>query len=183
MPTPIIPSPLVAALDQCAHHLTGALNALNVGPSDERWTILADARAAIASATAPSGPQHENQRALTFKQFQATGSAVDDVDPERLWSDEPLPGRLYVGGLYIERSPEGYHLTIANWSSGISGNLEGLEHALYEFAISEGVIEPPTTEAELLAALRGLMEYVGGWDSPAGHPCRVAADLLARLEA
>ena len=33
---------------------------------------------------------------------------------------------------------------------------------------------------DLLAALRGLMEYTGGWDSPADHPCGIARDALTK---
>ena len=33
---------------------------------------------------------------------------------------------------------------------------------------------------DLLAALDGLMQYVGGWDAPEGHPCAVAVKALAK---
>lgn len=36
---------------------------------------------------------------------------------------------------------------------------------------------------ELLNALQGLMNYVGGWDSPADHPCGIARDLIAKAQA
>lgn len=33
---------------------------------------------------------------------------------------------------------------------------------------------------DLLAALRGLMEYTGGWDRPPDHPCGIARDVLMK---
>lgn len=33
---------------------------------------------------------------------------------------------------------------------------------------------------DLLAALRGLMEYVGGWDAAADHPCGKARAAIAK---
>lgn len=35
---------------------------------------------------------------------------------------------------------------------------------------------------ELLATLRDLMGYVGGWDEPASHPCGKAAQVLKKYE-
>jgi hypothetical protein len=35
---------------------------------------------------------------------------------------------------------------------------------------------------ELLAALRELMGYVGGWDEPPSHPCGQAAQVLKKYE-
>jgi hypothetical protein len=36
---------------------------------------------------------------------------------------------------------------------------------------------------ELLAALRGLMEYVGGWDAAPDHPCGIARAAIAKVQA
>jgi hypothetical protein len=33
---------------------------------------------------------------------------------------------------------------------------------------------------ELLAALRGLMQYVGGWDESGDHPCAIARAAIAK---
>jgi hypothetical protein len=33
---------------------------------------------------------------------------------------------------------------------------------------------------EMLDALRSLMEYVGGWDAAADHPCGKARDAIAK---
>ena len=33
---------------------------------------------------------------------------------------------------------------------------------------------------EILIALRELMEYTGGWDSPSDHPCGIARDALTK---
>lgn len=33
---------------------------------------------------------------------------------------------------------------------------------------------------ELLSALRQLMEYTGGWNSPPDHPCGIARDALTK---
>lgn len=30
-------------------------------------------------------------------------------------------------------------------------------------------------------ALEALMQYTGGWDAPAGHPCRTAREVLEML--
>jgi hypothetical protein len=124
---------------------------------------------------------------MNFKAFQATGRDVDDLRAfdevlAQLGEDrtEPMPGRLYLGALYIEGNAGAYCLTVGNFSEA-GTDLAAMERALFDFAITEGYAEGPTTEEELIEALRGLMEYVGGWDSPAGHPCRVAADLLARV--
>jgi len=35
--------------------------------------------------------------------------------------------------------------------------------------------------AALLEALRGLMDYVGGWDAPDAHPCGIARDTLRKV--
>jgi hypothetical protein len=36
------------------------------------------------------------------------------------------------------------------------------------------------TAPELLDALQGLMEYVGGWDAAADHPCGKARDAITK---
>jgi hypothetical protein len=36
------------------------------------------------------------------------------------------------------------------------------------------------TAPELLDALQGLMEYVGGWDAAADHPCGKARDAIQK---
>jgi hypothetical protein len=133
---------------------------------------------------------------MKFSEFQATGRDVPDLrafphiaaqlglDLEGV--DSPIPGRVYLdNGLFIQRETfsDGevhWFVTISNGGSE-SLHLVDCERELYEFAVSEGYIEGPTTEEELIEALQGLLNYVGGWDAPAGHPCRVAADLLARL--
>lgn len=33
-----------------------------------------------------------------------------------------------------------------------------------------------------VAALRALMEYVGGWDAPKDHPCAIATRVLAIVD-
>lgn len=125
---------------------------------------------------------------MNFKEFQATGKDVPDLRAfdevlAQLGEDraEPMPGRLYVGALYIEGTVGAYCLTIGNHTEA-GAQLTLMERALYDFAITEGYIDGPTTEEELIEALRGLCDYVGGSDAPAGHPCRVAHDLLSRLE-
>lgn len=128
---------------------------------------------------------------MNFTEFQATGRDVADLRVIESIADgfdgcdKAMAGRLYHGDLYIESNADGsFFLTVGSVSHASSTGgltLEALERELYEFAISEGYIEGPSTEQELIDALQGLMNYVGGWDSPAGHPCRVAADLLARL--
>ncbi len=35
---------------------------------------------------------------------------------------------------------------------------------------------------ELLAALEGLMNYVGGWDEKPTHPCGIARDAIAKAK-
>lgn len=128
---------------------------------------------------------------MNFSQFQATGRDVADLrEYDEVLAqlgedrDAPMPGRLYLGALYIELGVENdapvYHLTIGNRST-MSADLAALERELFDFAVSEGYIDGPTTEEELIDALQGLMNYVGGWDAAAGHPCRIAADLLARI--
>ena len=128
---------------------------------------------------------------MKFSEFQATGRDVPDIRIVRsiyaaiASDDKPLPGRIYVDDLYIESDVftdgvQRYFLTIGN-SSEASTDLPKLERQLFDFAVSEGYIDGPTTEEELIDALQGLMNYIGGWDAPEGHPCRVAADLLARL--
>lgn len=37
--------------------------------------------------------------------------------------------------------------------------------------------------SHLVDALRGLMNYAGGWDAPTGHPCATARDALAAYDA
>lgn len=123
---------------------------------------------------------------MTFTEFQASGRdvadlrAFDHIAAQFEDSGKPVPGRVYVDGLYIEGTAGAYCLTIGN-SSEAGANLAAMERALFDFAVTEGYVDGPTTEQELVEALQGLMQYVGGWDAPAGHPCRVAADLLARI--
>lgn len=33
-----------------------------------------------------------------------------------------------------------------------------------------------------IAALRALIEYTGGWDSPKGHPCAIAKEVLDLID-
>jgi hypothetical protein len=40
----------------------------------------------------------------------------------------------------------------------------------------------PRDDSEALRVLRQLMNYVGGWDSPASHPCGIAARFLEKIE-
>lgn len=124
---------------------------------------------------------------MNFREFQATGRGVPDlrdddaVAPQLADSDTPLGGRVYLDGLFIERGEGGeYCLTIGNRSE-IGKDLAVMERALYDFAITEGYVDGPSIEEELIEALRGLCDYVGGMDAPAGHPCRIANDLLGRL--
>lgn len=127
---------------------------------------------------------------MTFNEFQATGRDVVDLRayPHFMAArgdDAPtvIPGRMYEGDLYLEcmaNDSQTYHLVIGN-DSRVSADRASLELALFEFAVSEGYIDGPTTEQELIAALQGLCDYVGGSDAPAWHPCRIAHDLLARI--
>lgn len=41
----------------------------------------------------------------------------------------------------------------------------------------------PRMEKQMVAALRRLMDYVGGWDEKASHPCGQARDALAAYDA
>lgn len=36
---------------------------------------------------------------------------------------------------------------------------------------------------QVMAALQILLNYTGGWDSPADHPCGIARDTLAKAKA
>lgn len=132
---------------------------------------------------------------MRFAEFQAMGRDVADLrtiptiaaqlDLDLEGVDSPAPGRIYLDGLFIQSDTfsdgkQHWFVTISNGGSE-SLHLVDCERELFEFAVSEGYIDGPTTEQELVDALQGLMEYVGGWDAKAGHPCRVASDLLARL--
>ena len=44
------------------------------------------------------------------------------------------------------------------------------------------VTEDSVSAEDLHLALKDLMQYVGGWDEKPGHPCHMAAELLARVE-
>ncbi len=44
------------------------------------------------------------------------------------------------------------------------------------------VVSDRVSAEDLHLALKGLMQYVGGWDEKPGHPCYMAAEMLARAE-
>lgn len=48
--------------------------------------------------------------------------------------------------------------------------------------IGQQVTDLKRERDELLAALRELMGYVGGWDEPPSHPCGQAAQVLKKYE-
>lgn len=83
---------------------------------------------------------------MTFEEFQATRKWSDDLGAalsDARWDDEGKGcGQLYLDCLYIESALgiEGatgeYVLTIGN--SQKFGDLESLEHDLYDWAMSEG---------------------------------------------
>lgn len=84
---------------------------------------------------------------MTFEQFQATRKWSDNlatsVPADFYFGD--MPGQVYAESLYIEAAEgiEGatgeYLLTIGNHQK--FGELEALERDLYDFAVSEGIIE------------------------------------------
>ena len=104
---------------------------------------------------------------MTFDQFRATGRDSDDMARELGYTNEdehgnhmPMPGRIYLGSLYIERggdgeyslpadpndSTRGWCLTIGN-DSRKSRDLASLERELYEFACAEGYCERDLRDA------------------------------------
>jgi hypothetical protein len=90
---------------------------------------------------------------MTFEQFQATRKWSDDLATavsSDNWETNGTPkGNLYLGCLYIDHvephwpqdcQDQGeWHLPIER-DEWISNDLTMLEHKLYEFAISAGVI-------------------------------------------
>ena len=86
---------------------------------------------------------------VNFAQFQATGRDVADLGgiPEIAAQGEfsGIAGRVYAGGLFIEKGARGtWVLTIGNCSNTARA-LHALEHQLYCFAVSEGYVDGEET--------------------------------------
>lgn len=82
---------------------------------------------------------------MTFEEFQASGRDVEDMaaDKDGAANSFEGPGRVYHGGLFVERALHArdlYHLTINNaqWSDYGPEGLERLERKLYSWACGEG---------------------------------------------
>lgn len=93
----------------------------------------------------------------TFEQFKASGADCADLgkalDIDYL---QGAAGRVYMDGLYIERWTDGPHpwfVTIENTSP--SGDLETVERALYDWAMSAGYGDDDSDEAAAECARNG----------------------------
>lgn len=74
---------------------------------------------------------------LSFEAFRATGVDVPDVCAFQEEGGPPQPGRVYMNGRYfIELGPDSWVLRIANTELA-STALEGLEHRLYDWMLTE----------------------------------------------
>lgn len=80
---------------------------------------------------------------MTLDEFRATGRDVGDLSEYDTLEAQGLsgPGRVYEQELCLEgTAANGYHLTIGNES--FTAPLRFLEERLYEWAISEGYLNP-----------------------------------------
>jgi hypothetical protein len=74
---------------------------------------------------------------MDLQQFRASGRDTDDLGRDRPGLDlEGKPGRIYDGGGYIERQPDGsWYLQIDR--SEYAGTLEQLEVPLHKWCLQE----------------------------------------------
>jgi hypothetical protein len=82
---------------------------------------------------------------MDLKAFRATGEDCADLlqtDYAGVLSDDgkPVPGRIYINCLYIEKAEPGYYLLL-NRDEHV-GALAELEAILHEFAVDEGYFDP-----------------------------------------
>lgn len=79
---------------------------------------------------------------MTLEQFRATGRHVDSLAKaivgDAIAGDDP--GIVYHGDLWIEERGDGYCLTIGNMQRE-DAELSVLEEVLYDWGVSEGIIE------------------------------------------
>lgn len=78
---------------------------------------------------------------MNFENFQATRKAVEDVNEAvGIGADEPCSGFVYQSDLHIFGMGDQYLLVIGNVQK-VSADLAELERDLYEYGLSEGMLE------------------------------------------
>jgi len=91
------------------------------------------------------------QLPISFEAWRTAGRDVEDLESDDevvafyTIAEPDASGRIYPGGLVIERSDTGWYLCVGNQEYE-TGDLQSLEAILYTFAANQELLAPVSAE-------------------------------------